>query len=395
MKRLLFVDDEPLVLGAFQRMLWPLRADFVTEFAESGEAALTALGREPFDVIVSDLRMPGIDGAALLSIVRDRWPSVVRITLSGESSSGSWMKVIPLAHRFLAKPCPADLLRNTVVRACELRSLLENDELRAIATGLRGIPSLPRLYLDIVRELEKPEPSMTMVASIVSKDVGMTVRLMQVANSPIFGRHWPAANVNQAVIVLGANLTRNLVLTVGLFTGFTPDAEIRFGLRQLWNHCRRTAEMARTIVEDWNAEPRMAQEAATSGFLHEVGKLVYAASVPDRYAAVRRRAGKSEKDLLAAELEEFGATHATIGAYVLGLWELPQTVIEAVAWHHFDGKTDFVEPSALAAVQIADELIDAIDEDREPELEPFAKLGTPDQFTNWRQLSKTFDTAGV
>lgn len=395
MKRLLFVDDEPLVLGAFQRMMWPIREHFVAEFADSGDAALTALGRDSFDVIVSDLRMPGIDGATLLGLVRERWPSIIRITLSGENHSGSWMKVIPLAHRFLSKPCPPELLRNTVVRACELRSLLESDEIRAVATGLRGIPSLPRLYLDVVRELEKPEPSMATVASIVARDVGMTVRVMQVANSPIFGRHWPAANVNQAVIVLGANLTKNLVLTAGLFSGFTPEAEARFGLKRLWNHSRRTAEMARNIVEDWNLEPRIAQEAATAGFLHEVGKLVFAATLPERYATVLRRSGKCEKELLNAEMAEFGATHATIGAYVLGLWELPQTVIEAVAWHHHTAKNNFVEPSALAAVQIADELIDAVDEDREPELDVFAKLAAPDQFTTWRQMSKTLDTVNL
>lgn len=385
-KRVLFVDDEPLVLGGLQRMLWPMRLELGAEFVGSGAEALERLARESFDVIVCDLRMPGINGAELLGLVRSRWPSVIRVTLTGESNTGAWMKILPVAHRFLCKPCPPELLRNTILRACDLRDLLDSAELRSIANGLSGIPSLPALYREVVRELEKPEPSMNAVAAIIARDVGMTARLMQVANSPVFGRHWPAANIGQAVVVLGADLTRNLVLAGGLFSGFSAEAEECFQLRELWDHCRRTAELARGIVETWNTDRRMAQDAATAGFLHEVGRLVYAAAVPERYAGVLGRAGKSSAALLAAETAEFGATHAAIGAYVLGLWDIPETVIEAVAWHHPTDGTEIIGPSALAAVQIADELLDAHDEQREPALDDFAAAATPEQLDEWRIL---------
>ncbi|WP_020475637.1 response regulator [Zavarzinella formosa] len=389
MKRVLFVDDEPLVLGAIQRLLWPIRRELTPKFAGSGEEALKLLSSEPFDVIVSDMRMPGMDGAELLSAVRSRWPEIIRITLTGEAGAGILTRVLPVAHRFLSKPCDPELLRSTITRACELRQLLESGELRNLAAGLRGLPSLPKLYREIVAELESPDPSMQNVAGIVSQDMGMTVKLIQVANSPVFGRRFPAANIGQAVIALGMEMTRNLVLAGGLFSGFPPEAEETFQLGRLWEHCRLTAELARIVAESWNADARIKQDAATAGFLHEVGQLVFAASIPDRYARVFRATRRSSAMLLIEETKEFGTTHAAIGAYLLGLWGIPETVIEAVAWHHTPNRPNAAEPTAIAAVRIADELIDSFDEERAPNLSEFSTLASAGQQAEWLGMIPT------
>ena len=386
MTNVLFVDDEPLVLSAIQRLLWPMRRELSVSFAGSGREALEKLEGGSFDVFVTDMRMPGMDGAELLGHVRDRWPDIIRITLTGEIGAGILGRALPVAHRFLTKPCEPELLRNTIMRACELRNLLESEELRSLAAGLKVLPSLPKLYREIVEELESPEPSMQNVAGIIGRDVAMTVKLIQVANSPIFGRRYPAANIGQAVIALGMEMTRNLVLAGGLFSGFSQEAEETFQLGRLWDHCRVTAELARIVAESWEVSARVKQDAGTAGFLHEVGQLVFAASIPGRYAAVVHAVGPTTRELLAEETRVFGTTHAALGAYILGLWGIPETVIEAVAWHHQPGKIKPVEPTAMVAVQIAEEILDSIEEKRPVDTREFSGWVTPAKVSEWRDL---------
>jgi YesN/AraC family two-component response regulator len=84
-KRILFVDDEPRVLQGIQRGLRGMRAEWETEFANSGAEALETMAQAPFDVVITDMRMPGMDGAQLLDLVKARFPRTVRIILSGQS----------------------------------------------------------------------------------------------------------------------------------------------------------------------------------------------------------------------------------------------------------------------------------------------------------------------
>ena len=111
MRRILFVDDDPRILEELRDMLRPQRHDWEMAFAPSGDAALALMQASPFDVIVSDMRMPGMDGAALLARVRQEYPQVVRIVLSSHTELSTALRVVPVAHQFLAKPCDAEMLR--------------------------------------------------------------------------------------------------------------------------------------------------------------------------------------------------------------------------------------------------------------------------------------------
>ncbi|MEO7650489.1 MAG: response regulator, partial [Bryobacteraceae bacterium] len=105
MKQLLFVDDEPKVLEGLKRSLRPMREDWNMSFVTSGAEALQTLEQAPFDVIVSDMRMPVMDGAQLLNEVRQRFPQVVRIVLSGQSDKELIYQSIAATHQYLDKPC--------------------------------------------------------------------------------------------------------------------------------------------------------------------------------------------------------------------------------------------------------------------------------------------------
>ena len=128
MKRILFVDDEPQILEGLQNLLHRHRRVWDMVFALGGEAALEELGCRPFDVIVSDMRMPLMDGATLLRRVQEQHSETVRIVLSGHVELTTALRAVSVAHQFLTKPCKPHELENVIQRACNLRALI-NDEM--------------------------------------------------------------------------------------------------------------------------------------------------------------------------------------------------------------------------------------------------------------------------
>jgi DNA-binding NtrC family response regulator len=119
--RILFVDDEPKVLEALRRMLRKQRPEWDMEFVSGGSQALEQMARSPFDVVVSDIRMPGMDGTQLLTEIRERYPHTVRIILSGQYDGQALLGAVRVAHHHLNKPCDPDTLTATVQQACRLR----------------------------------------------------------------------------------------------------------------------------------------------------------------------------------------------------------------------------------------------------------------------------------
>jgi YesN/AraC family two-component response regulator len=114
--RILFVDDEPDVLSAFRRIFHRERPVWEMVFASSGEAALEEMRRSPADVVVSDLRMPSMDGADLMQVLRREFPKTMRIVLSGYADSELFERAWPMAHLMLTKPCEHKQLRDAIAR---------------------------------------------------------------------------------------------------------------------------------------------------------------------------------------------------------------------------------------------------------------------------------------
>src|SRR5262249_25855440 len=188
---ILLVDDEP-------RTLVQLAGDWNVTCAGSGPEALDKLGAGEFDVIISDLRMPGMDGAALLDEVRRRHPAVVRFILSGQTDPQSALRAARVAHQFLSKPCSPDWLTPVVQRTCELQALLADDTIRAAVGRLDRLPSVPRIFAELTRALEKPETTPDHITHIVSQDSAISAKLLQLVNSAFFARGKPVHDVRGA-----------------------------------------------------------------------------------------------------------------------------------------------------------------------------------------------------
>jgi len=213
----LFVDDEPNILSGLKRMLRVMREQMDFYFAESGREALEILAGQRIDVIVSDMRMPGMDGATLLTTVQERYPHVVRIMLTGHADEEAILRTVGVVHQFLAKPAAPDSLKAVLLRACALQELMQNDQLKSLVTSLGKLPSLPAIYAELQRKLLDPDCSIGEVAAIIEKDMAMSAKVLQLVNSAFFGLYKHIDSTIRAVNLLGLDTVKTLVLGVGVF----------------------------------------------------------------------------------------------------------------------------------------------------------------------------------
>jgi HD-like signal output (HDOD) protein len=358
-KRILFVDDELLVIEALRRVLRPLSAEWDMAFVESGAKALELMNQLPFDVVITDMRMPGMNGAELLAEVWKRFPKTVRLVLSGHADPQLILECVGTAHQYLSKPCQTKDLKAAVTRASDLEQSLKDDNLRLLVSRLDSIPSIPTLYAEMVEKLQDPEVGVDDIGAIVAKDLAMTAKILKMVNSAFFGLGREISSPTDAVTYLGMDTIKCLVLSIHAFSQFSNARVGAFSIDALWAHSQRTAGLAKEIARIEDAGPKVMDEAFVAGLLHDIGKLVLASNFCDKYDEVIAEAGGRAAELLAAEQDAFGANHAEIGGYLLGLWGLPVPVAEAIALHHQPGKSPSLEFGALTAVHTANALVNA------------------------------------
>jgi HD-like signal output (HDOD) protein/CheY-like chemotaxis protein len=356
MKRLLFVDDDPNILQGLRRQMRGMAKEWQMVFAENGPAALESMEAAPADVIISDMKMPGMDGGQLLSEVMKRWPDTVRLVLSGQSDREAILQLVGPAHQYLSKPCNPEELRAAITRALSLRGLLGSDQLKHLASRVRCLPSLPALHLELTEELRREEPSIEHAGEIIARDIGMTTKILQLVNSAFFGLPHPVSDAKQAASYLGLVHLRALVLSLEVFSQFDQESIRQFSIEDLAQHCRATGLRARRIAELENCDHNVEDQYFLAGLLHDVGELILAAGLPEQYTRVLEKAAQTHEPVWVHEHAEFGATHAEVGAYLLGLWGLPNPVVEAVALHHKPSASSARGFSPVIAVHVADAL---------------------------------------
>jgi response regulator RpfG family c-di-GMP phosphodiesterase len=267
--RILFVDDEPAVLQALRRMLRPRRQEWDMHFAGSGPEALALLAQAPFAAVVSDMRMPGMDGAALLGEVQRRYPQTVRVILSGHADHASTLRSVGSTHQYLAKPCDPDVLRATLERACGVRRLLADCALSTVVSAIGALPSLPSVYVALVSECEAADGSLQKVADVIGQDIAMTAQVLHLVNSAFFGRRRRISDALQAVQLLGLDTLKALVLSAHVFATFDAQAVPGFSLTSVQTHCAATSACARLIAVAEGCAEEVVVDTTIAALLHE------------------------------------------------------------------------------------------------------------------------------
>jgi HD-like signal output (HDOD) protein len=356
--RVLFVDDEEHILRGLERLLSTLDGEWQCEFACSVALAMEYLGNAPFDVVVSDIGMPQQSGAALLGIIQKDRPEIVRIVLSGRGDQDTAISTVMTAHQFLAKPCEASELHTTLKRAEVLRNFISEPSLRALVAKLPSLPSVKSAYTELIRELDAPDVSMDRICKIIASDIAMSAKVLQLVNSAFFGLARQVADVRQATVYLGIEVLRAIVLSAQAFSMF-PQGAGGASAEVLQSHSLAVSAAARLIAATSGLSGKAAEAATAAGMLHEIGQLVIATSAPTEGRRIRHSiAGGAHP--WAAERAVLGTTHAEVGAFLLGIWGLPLSVVQAVADQAMPAFGSDSEPSLGLIIHVADACVSAL-----------------------------------
>lgn len=392
--QVLFVDDETLVLQGLQRSMRVMRNDWDMTFVDNAAAALAFMESNPVNVIVSDMRMPNMNGAQLLGEVMKRYPRTIRLILSGHADQELILQCVGSTHQYLSKPCDPEQLRATVTRAMALEASLKNDQLQQLVSRMEHLPSVPSLYSEIVDKMHDPDVTLEDVGNIMAKDLGMTAKILKLVNSAFFGLRRQVSSPAEAVAYLGLDTIKSLVLSMHAFSQFEPPRASGFSMAKLWDHSMQTAAAAKQLTQIELNDRKLMDEAFVAGLLHDAGKAALAFNFPDQYGKILQQASHSDARLLLAEQENFGANHADVGGYLLGLWGLPTPVVEAIALHHRPSLSEGDSFSPLTAVHVADAFIHAHGS-AEPAVDaPYLeRLRLTDRLAGWRDELSTPATA--
>lgn len=393
MKRILFVDDEPRILQGLQRLLRPHRDEWDMAFVTSGAEALDLLGDAAFDVIVTDMRMPGMDGAELLTCVRERHPGTVRIVLTGHTELDNALQAAAVAHQVLSKPCEPAALVAAVERAVEVERLLDDVALREAVGGIDSLPSHPRVLAELNQLFVSGTSSSRDIARVVARDPAVSAKVLQLVNSSFFGLARRVTDLEQAVTYLGIGVLHGLIVGAAALRTL-EDVEIPPGYRYegVRAHGAATANLARAI-----AGPVEAPDAFVAALLQDIGHLLLLRGLP-HYVEVVDEHVETGRALHEIERDVLDFTHAEAGAYLLALWNLPHPVIDAVM-HHHDALEGRGALGVRETVGLARRLVNEAGLAPDP-ADPAARierawveaLASPQQIDEWRHLAATAPT---
>lgn len=386
----MFVDDEPLVLQGLRRTLHPLRHEWEMIFVQGGPEGLQFLEHTPVDVVVSDMRMPGMNGAEFLAEVMKRQPQTVRLILTGHADQDLILKCVGSTHQCLSKPCDPETLRKTVQRATLLGNTLRNESVKRLAAKMDRLPTIPTLYTELIDKLQSPDAMLDDLAEIVQRDIGMTAKILKLVNSAFFGLSRRIASPTEAVSYLGIETIKSLALSLHAFSQYQSSSAGGISLEDVWNHSLLVSDAARAFARLEGLGRKEQDEAYVGGLLHDTGKVVLACNRPDDYKEVLRIAHADAISLLAAERQVFNCTHADLGGYLLGLWGLPPAVVDTISFHHTpaEGLVEGLHPAIL--VHVADAYVNAAarrtpaSASLEPDVDYLGRIGLAGRLDAWR-----------
>lgn len=348
--RILFVDDDTSVIGVLRAIMSQLAPKWDCLFAEGGAEALALMKEKPFNVVVSDMRMPKMNGLQLLNEILRISPRTVRIIMSGQSDEQTVQQSAGATHQWMNKPFNVVTLKKLLDRVEGTRERLGNPRFQELVGRMTHVPSVPTVYFQLLDAQQKADCTAQMIASIVARDPGLTAQLLKLVNSAFFGFGREIADVTEAVQFLGVNRIRSLTLIQHVFSKFDEKTFTDLSLDELWAQSLQTASWARQIAA-WRKAGQMVQdESFTAGLLHDIGHLILAANVPDVFKETKLKALATKRPWHVVEREVFGSTHAEIGAYLLSIWGLPPALVDAVIFH--EDPAEAIERSFTAATAV-------------------------------------------
>jgi len=393
-KRILFVGEDLELWNELQPMALAHDCPWDMAFARSGLQALASLAQSSCDAVIADMQLPGMTGAQFLDEVMQRTPHTLRFIRASLGDQNAAMKCVGMTHQYLVKPSDAQTVRSALERSFALEAWLPGESAQKVLAQLKKLPSPPTLYFKIVAGLQSNDSSAESIGDLISQDMALSAKLLQVVNSAVFGLHLQVSKPSEAMVYLGMETTKALVLLAHTFSYFDKLRSADFSMDKLWRHSLAAGKLAERISAAEHGEPDLVGQAFTAGMLHDIGKLLLAANLPDEFKQALTKARQDQTPLWEAEQSVLGLTHAELGACLLGIWGLPVPIIEAVALHHLPARFLSKTFCPLTAVHAANALEHEINADNQglppaqPDLHYLGELGLAGRWEHWQALCK-------
>jgi putative nucleotidyltransferase with HDIG domain len=330
-KRILFVSEDQALCQEFQARCAGPEKDWIVQYSRNEDEALGLCHQFTIAAVVADVK----NGTELLDAFMRRQPKALRIIISNLADLENTMKCIGHAHHHVLKPCRAETLLNVLQQAFAQEAWLPSEPVQGLIAQMRHVPSPVKAYTQIVEEMKSPDCSLEKIGHLIEQDPAIAAKVLQLANSAVFGLEFSVASTSEAIGYIGLESTKAVVLLAHTFSSFDNLKLVNFSVEELWWHSIRVGRLARRVAELEEVSEDVAEQAFAGGLLHDIGKLLFAANHAGVFGKVLRLAREQRCNLWEAEAQILpGVGHAELGATVLGIWGLPQTITEAVALHH-------------------------------------------------------------
>ena len=393
-KRILFVGEDIALWEQLQSQSEGGSSKWDVAFAKTGLQALASLSQSPCDAVVADMQIPGMSGAQLLDEIMQRNPATLRFIRASLGDQQSAMKCVGTAHQYLVKPSDVETISHALDRAFSFEAWLPGEAVQKLITQMKKLPSPPNLYFKIVAELQSPDSSIENIGSMVAQDPVLSAKLLQVVNSVVFGLQMQVVSASEAVMYLGMETTKALVLLAHTFSYFDKVRTADFSVEKLWKHSVASGKLAEQIARAEGCDAEVTGQSFTGGILHDIGKLLLAANMPDEFKKALTKAREEQLYLWDAESSVLGASHGELGACLLSIWGLPMPIVEAVALHHYPVRFLSKQFCPLTAVHVANALEHELQAEKQggvcavADANYLAELGLAERLEVWRDLCR-------
>lgn len=327
-KKILFVDDEEQILKSLRRIFF--KSEYNCFFASSGKEALIYLKEYDIDLIISDIRMPKMNGFQLLEKVKKHYPNVIKMALSGYSDRSDVITALEknLAKVYLYKPWDNQELKEIIHSIFELEDSLNDKGLFDIFNNLDSLPTVPALYRKINEMLENNE-NIESITKEIERDQSLASKILRVANSAFYAAK--TGSVKQAVLYIGLINVKNIVVNNAIFSSLNME-----DATTLWHHAALTNKMSGYIYSKILLK-KLPAEYSSAGLLHDIGRVVIMKYFDEYYEKINVLNNGNIVDIdrrLNYEKKLLGFNHEIIGGYLLNWWEIPLPIVETALYHH-------------------------------------------------------------
>jgi len=348
-KTILFVDDELPILKSLNRLFMDTEYEVLT--AGSGDEALEVLADEKVDIVITDMRMPVMDGYQLLEKIKERHPNVLRIILSGYSEKNTILAALQknLAKLYILKPWDNNKLILLVDQIFETENILHDSNLLDLINNTDELPTLKSSYLQIM-DLIDNDADLVKIASAIERDHSVATKVLHIINSAFY--EVKTGSVKHAIAFLGLSNIRNILLATSIVDSFNMSGIYGTRLEMLWNHSFICSKIVNIIYEKL-LNKKLSESESSAGLLHNIGIVLLLKIFPEKYIEIFRRTEKEKNNLLQIEQETLHVTHQQAGGYLLKWWELPYPIVEAALYHHTPFATGIINHELIYAVNIA------------------------------------------